>query len=381
MQVVALGLASQSSSAKIVAATDGLSNIGIGALDSTSAESLIASSAVYQQVGLHAKEHAITISVISIKGEGCNLQFLGQMADTTGGVVQIVDPLLLRENFANVLANRLIATKCSVSVILHRGMRFLNEGDAKQRASRDVGNVFADSEVSFEFGLNPDADLKGAPAELPFQVQIVYSKLNGMKCIRVLTEMRRTTSNIAQVEQELNINLLSNNAFYQGAKLAEQGQIEAAVQRTSAVSGYVQSVAASNPIYQPQADAVMRHQERWSSVMATEQAAQPQAPGGVRRLPSRRHTNLSCRHSPLLLTAASPTHPTQTLILCTQTQRGTLSPRYSPLTCQRNDLRIQVLGQSPLQVSTCDDDYCAMPAIAPACGSDSARYALYTILA
>jgi hypothetical protein len=173
-------MASQSSSAKIVAATDGLSNVGIGAMDTlNSAESLQAVQQLYLRMGVFAKENGIAISVISIKGEGCNLQFLGQLADTTAGIVQIVDPLLLKDNFANVLANRLVATKCTVSVILHKGLRFVNEGDAQQRVTRDVGNVFADSALPFEFTMRGSEEPgkkaeELAPKSLPFQVQIVY---------------------------------------------------------------------------------------------------------------------------------------------------------------------------------------------------------------
>jgi hypothetical protein len=44
-------------------------------------------------------------------GSDCNLENLGKVSEMTGGVVDIVDPLKLKENFSNILtASKLIAT-------------------------------------------------------------------------------------------------------------------------------------------------------------------------------------------------------------------------------------------------------------------------------
>lgn len=88
-----------------------------------------------------------------------------------------------------------------------------------------------------------------------------------MKCVRVITEQRQTTSDIARVEKALNFNVVSNNAFGQAAKLAQQGRIDEAVARTSGVSGYMQVVAASNPLT-PQ---LAQHAQQFSRQMASEQ--------------------------------------------------------------------------------------------------------------
>lgn len=54
--------------------------------------------------------------VYTLLGEGCNIEALGVLADETGGEVTIVDPLKIHENFANMLANQLLASNCQIKV-------------------------------------------------------------------------------------------------------------------------------------------------------------------------------------------------------------------------------------------------------------------------
>jgi hypothetical protein len=70
--------------------------------------------------------------------------------------------------------------------MLHDGMRFRNEASADgNKLRRDIGNVTADTELTFEYQLRDRdalAKFKGLTS-LPFQVQIQFTKLDGMRVI------------------------------------------------------------------------------------------------------------------------------------------------------------------------------------------------------
>ncbi len=60
----------------VIICTDGLANKGLGQLDGDAEESKL----FYEKLGAIAKENAIAVSVITIKGEGCNAEILGKLA-------------------------------------------------------------------------------------------------------------------------------------------------------------------------------------------------------------------------------------------------------------------------------------------------------------
>eukprot|EP01114_Cavostelium_apophysatum_P023522 TRINITY_DN888_c0_g1_i2.p1 TRINITY_DN888_c0_g1~~TRINITY_DN888_c0_g1_i2.p1 ORF type:complete len:545 (+),score=140.04 TRINITY_DN888_c0_g1_i2:103-1737(+) len=186
--LVAVGMCSKSGSgSSIVICTDGMSNVGLGALDDlrTDDEKAIGSQ-FYEQVGSYAKQHGISISVISIKGSDCSIENLGSLAELTAGNVDRVDPVDLSKNFASIMSSPVIATHVSTEIHLHKGL--LVKSDEKEgQIVTDVGNVTQESTTTFEYGIrgNFDKKLFANLKELPFQIQIRYTKLDGMKCLRV----------------------------------------------------------------------------------------------------------------------------------------------------------------------------------------------------
>jgi hypothetical protein len=149
-----------------------------------------------------------------------------------------VDPVKLTQEFGNMLANPVIATNVSLTLILHNGMYFRNEEILDNRIIRYVGNVTADSEISFEFGVRRTAkespltreagkqpevkvvtcdveesqkqgetttesavsvDTPSQPSsvsnlsELPFQLQVEYIGMDGSKSLRVISKSQPVT--------------------------------------------------------------------------------------------------------------------------------------------------------------------------------------------
>ena len=85
--------------------TDGLANIGLGAFDEAKTpEEIQKVEEFYERVGEYAKSKGLTINVVSIIGDECNLESISKLAEITGGNVERVDPVSLTKNFANILS-------------------------------------------------------------------------------------------------------------------------------------------------------------------------------------------------------------------------------------------------------------------------------------
>jgi len=58
---------------------------------------------------------------------------------------------------------------------------------------------------------------------LPFQLHIKYTKLNGMKCVRIISKDQPITWDRAKAEAEAKVDVLGLNAVQTTAKLARKG--------------------------------------------------------------------------------------------------------------------------------------------------------------
>ena len=68
----------------------------------------------------------------------------------------IVDLLNMRDEFASILEQQVIATNVKATLLLHRGLYIRdpdNPSEKLQKITRDIGNVTKHTEVTFEFGV------------------------------------------------------------------------------------------------------------------------------------------------------------------------------------------------------------------------------------
>ncbi len=193
--------------------TDGLANVGLGSLDGK-AEAKEASLLWYEAVGALAQQSGTSVRVLSIKGSECALEALGKVAELSGGEVDRVDPEKLSETFAAALSKKVLATNVSVRFLLHQALSFRNEAsDQSCVITRDVGNVGADTEQTFEFA--PGSKIAQFPTltQLPFQLQISYKRLDGIRCVRVISKFLPVTRErkIAEAQARVvNLNIRNN---------------------------------------------------------------------------------------------------------------------------------------------------------------------------
>mmetsp|Transcript_25119 Transcript_25119/g.32763 ORF Transcript_25119/g.32763 Transcript_25119/m.32763 type:complete len:715 (+) Transcript_25119:198-2342(+) len=226
--VTALGMAQNKRGTKIIVCTDGLANIGLGALDElTTQEDRTAVQAFYTSLGEQAAAGGLMIDVVGIQGDNCDLANLGTMAEATNGEMTLVDITNLAKNFAGILQNPLVATDVTVKMLLHQGLMFRNEPEATLdnggcSVEKMVGNAADDTFISFEF--KPRPENRQQLAKLPFQVQIRYTRLNGNKCIRVLSQTREVTSDRQQAERGMHMGVIGAHVQSESHKLAKESK-------------------------------------------------------------------------------------------------------------------------------------------------------------
>eukprot|EP00005_Dracoamoeba_jomungandri_P003868 CAMPEP_0174258688 /NCGR_PEP_ID=MMETSP0439-20130205/7635_1 /TAXON_ID=0 /ORGANISM="Stereomyxa ramosa, Strain Chinc5" /LENGTH=635 /DNA_ID=CAMNT_0015342295 /DNA_START=118 /DNA_END=2025 /DNA_ORIENTATION=+ len=229
--LVACGLAGETRGAEIVLCTDGLSNVGLGHLEGlVTDEEERAMEEFYEGLGQYAVQKGTTINVLSIKGDDCAIENLGALTELTNGMVDIVDPANITQEFSSILSDPLIATNVSVKFIMHRGLYICSDDNTKNSvATKEVGNIIADSKFSFEYGVRPKQELQELVQDLdslknlPFQLQIYYTKLDGTKCIRLISKQQPTTWDTQQAEKDADIDILGLNAIQQAAEMAQEG--------------------------------------------------------------------------------------------------------------------------------------------------------------
>lgn len=73
---------------------------------------------------------------------------LGEIANKTGGTVNIVNPLKIKEEFSNILEEQIIATNVKASLILSKAMYIIDHIDSNNKQSTITKEVFKFKKVS-----------------------------------------------------------------------------------------------------------------------------------------------------------------------------------------------------------------------------------------
>ncbi|XP_047465520.1 circularly permutated Ras protein 1-like isoform X2 [Mugil cephalus] len=219
----AIAMASRQPGSKVIICTDGKANAELGNLEEEDEDSrtLLSSTIFYQELG------DVTVSVLSIEGTDCRLEELGRLADRTGGKVVIASPNRLHPEFEQIIENRTIATHCSVTLLLPKTLQMRGERSSGHQATRDVGNVDPETEITFQFGANEQDTEVPAPASgssVAIQLQIRYRKRNGQMMLRVITTNRDITDDSSAALSSLSVAIIQLNSSQASAALAVRGR-------------------------------------------------------------------------------------------------------------------------------------------------------------
>jgi hypothetical protein len=227
---------------KVILCTDGLANFGLGSMDSGKGSEF---TPFYTELAEAAKVKGVSVSIISIEGEDCSMENLSVVTEQTGGEVERVDPRNIANNFQSILTNPVIATACMATIFLHRGLMFKGERDDEGDEDtnllvKDLGNITAESECTFSYSFRPKSQVDLADVtQVPFQVQLVLTKLNGMRCVRVATASIKVTEDRTEAEQQADLNVIGTYAAQRAAKYAKDGEYERAQMEARAAKRFI----------------------------------------------------------------------------------------------------------------------------------------------
>ncbi|XP_038074150.1 circularly permutated Ras protein 1-like [Patiria miniata] len=219
---VSLGLLAKLPGSEIVLCTDGMPNEGVGSLQRHSYDSNF-----YNEAGRIAEQQQTTISIIGIQTDShCDFEQVSKCVSISSGTINILNPHELTRQIRQLGQDKVVATNVAVTLMLHPTLQFDPETEGPEAAGKskifkNYGNVQQSTDLTFSFQLRPEADISDL-TKLPFQVQIKYTKSDGRRFLRIVTEQRETTADRQQMEENMNVAVTSVAAMQKAAAFAEQ---------------------------------------------------------------------------------------------------------------------------------------------------------------
>eukprot|EP00347_Sterkiella_histriomuscorum_P005858 403355007 len=226
---------------QVVVCTNGMPNTGLGSFQQINEQGIAESKRFYQNVGNYAKEKGVTVHLISIKGKECNIESIAPVAEISGGKIERVDPLQMKQNFIEILQKDTLASTVKVTIILHPAFEILNENPKYLNASssqlkKEFGAVYHDTEFTFQFRLKEFSKMDQLTFnsfinlnKVPFQLQIQFVGQDGDTDLQVFTYQLDIQSNRQNLEQIANFDILAIHAINQTSKLARSGKYKYAL--------------------------------------------------------------------------------------------------------------------------------------------------------
>ncbi|CAH1791039.1 unnamed protein product [Owenia fusiformis] len=280
---ICAGLVSHSPCSEIVLCTDGLPNIALGALDDPQS----ADEAFYSKIGKYARGNQTKISIIGIEGEECQIETIGQCVTETSGTINILNPLELIRQLRLISQNPTVATDVILKCFLHPDMQF--EREDTNIVERAIGNVTKDMDVTFSFKSSEHTDRKRK--NIPFQAQIVYTRPDGMKCMRVITKKKNTTEERFKMEQTVNVAVTGLACVQRSADIAQKGEYSEAMNHILSVERLVSRGAHLNSQMEEQYNFKTESEDLRQTLFECEQKKSNKTSDNVSKL---FHTKKSC---------------------------------------------------------------------------------------
>ncbi|CAL1548163.1 unnamed protein product [Lymnaea stagnalis] len=216
---ICTGFLSKSPGSEIIVCTDGEPNVGVGSLGHNQGNTF------YRTVGEYARSKDITINILAMEGASAGLQQVSAAAELSGGTTNKLNPMEIIRQLRIIAQNEVIATSVTVRLFLHPDFVFDEPeyGSNLSQLEKEVGTVRKSTDLTFRFKLK-DASKASTLNSVPFQVHINYTRKDGMKCLRVLSQANETTRDRKAMEENINISVLGVATMKTTAKLAQAGE-------------------------------------------------------------------------------------------------------------------------------------------------------------
>lgn len=215
---ICAGFLSEVPNSEIVLCTDGMPNVGVGTLQGADADSDF-----YKRIGEYAKSNKTVINILAVEGEPVGLPQVQVAAEVSGGTINVLNPLEIVRQLRQIMQNSLVANSVTVVFFLHPDFVF-DEPDYptdSSRLSKELGNVMKEDDLTFRFKPRDPSKLL-TMEQVPFQVQITYTRLDGMKCLRILSKANQATNKREDMEEGINVSVLGAAAVKRTALLAKK---------------------------------------------------------------------------------------------------------------------------------------------------------------
>ncbi|XP_064623154.1 circularly permutated Ras protein 1-like [Lineus longissimus] len=216
-----VGMAEGYPAAEVILCTDGEPNTGMGSLGGAEPDS-----GFYEMIGEYALRNETKISVIALDGAECNLQYISIAASMTGGTVNILNPSELTREIRFLSQNPVIATDVTAKIILHPTLCFddPNIKEVTTILDKKIGNANKTTDLTYAFKAHPTTRPVEQLTAIPFQIQIRYTKPDGMKCLRVICHSIPITNDRKIMEENVNVAITGLAAVHRSAALGKEGK-------------------------------------------------------------------------------------------------------------------------------------------------------------
>ena len=234
--LVSMGLISKARPGSMVlVCTDGLANFGVGSMvEDHFYDPSPDPERFYKRVGSLAKERGILVSVLTIKGGVCKIDFLSMATEASGGIITRIQPKALERDFGKAVdKGEMIGINAILELHLSNTLYFRgSDNDLLDRPScikRDLGNVTLSTEQTFEFQLRGRKELAEMGVRLDeikqarIQARIQYLNLEGDPVLRVISLNLETTKDLCETNRGCNVRIAGMRAAFHVAQAADQG--------------------------------------------------------------------------------------------------------------------------------------------------------------
>ncbi|KPP59183.1 circularly permutated Ras protein 1-like, partial [Scleropages formosus] len=245
--LVSIAMASRYTGSKVIICTDGQANIGLGAFEQGSEHAVSYCPYFYSQLAKEAVDKGVIVSVLTFEGTDCRLAEVGRLADYTGGRVNIVNISSVSTEIQSVLADSIMATDVTATLLSAEGVYFPYEDEVAHKLVRKLGNVTEGAEVTFQFAVKPEnVETFQRKDRVPFQLQLDFKTRDMQRVTRIVTEQRRVTTSSWVWAGSLNMAVLGVHCAQLCARLTMEGRVLEAQKQLKAQQDLLKDISEGN---------------------------------------------------------------------------------------------------------------------------------------
>lgn len=218
---------------EIILCTDGLSNMGVGALDTNPKTDF------YSELGKKAFKNRSVISIMSIEGSNCAMHNLGKCAEVTGGRVNVLNPFELVAEIQRIAQNPVISQNVSIQISTDSNI-CIEDFEYKNGCwTKNIGNVMKATDLILQLYQKSPKLMKS----IPIQIRVNFLGSDSSKRMLLYTSTLSATNDISKAESECDISIIGQYAVQRAALLGQQKQYNEGIELLSCANNMLKRIA------------------------------------------------------------------------------------------------------------------------------------------